>query len=321
MPTTDQVMSLAKAHLGGDNERFKTTLLQIAAHEAQMGHAKTAGELKALAEKKTVPFPDVSRLRPNDSMLEMTMPDSSLSQLVVKDDTLLRIQRILDEYRNKKKLHAVGLDNRRKILIEGLPGTGKTFTASVVASELGLPLYTLQVDKLVTKFLGETSVRLRQVFDTIRNQTGVYLFDEFDAIGADRGTDNEVGEMRRILNSMLQFLDNDLSESLIIAVTNNQTLLDKALFRRFDDVLHYDLPSKPEIIKLMHLHFGSIEHVDTLLMPSVLTAAEHLSQAEIVRICDDAMKSSILTGKPVSEPMLLRLLQERHEVYTFQEAK
>jgi SpoVK/Ycf46/Vps4 family AAA+-type ATPase len=149
----------------------------------------------------------------------------------------------------------------------------------------------------------------------------VYLFDEFDAIGADRGTDNEVGEMRRILNSMLQFLDNDLSESLIIAVTNNQTLLDKALFRRFDDVLHYDLPSKPEIIKLMHLHFGSIEHVDTLLMPSVLTAAEHLSQAEIVRICDDAMKSSILTGKPVSEPMLLRLLQERHEVYTFQEAK
>ena len=132
--------------------------------------------------------------------------------------------------------------NRRKRLIEGKPGTGKTMTASVIASEVSLPLYTIQVDKLVNKFMGETSARLRQIFDSMETQQGVYLFDEFDAIGADRSLDNEVGEMRRILNSFLQFIEQDASDSIIIAATNNQKILDQALFRRFDDVLHYDLP-------------------------------------------------------------------------------
>lgn len=132
--------------------------------------------------------------------------------------------------------------NRRKRLIEGKPGTGKTMTASVIASEVSLPLYTIQVDKLVNKFMGETSARLRQIFDSMETQQGLYLFDEFDAIGADRSLDNEVGEMRRILNSFLQFIEQDASDSIIIAATNNQKILDQALFRRFDDVLHYDLP-------------------------------------------------------------------------------
>jgi SpoVK/Ycf46/Vps4 family AAA+-type ATPase len=110
-------------------------------------------------------------------------------------------------------------------------------TASVIASELELPLYTVQVDKLVTKFMGETSARLRQIFDNVEIQQGIYLFDEFDAIGADRTLDNEVGEMRRVLNSFLQFIEQDASDSIIIAATNNQKMLDQALFRRFDDVL------------------------------------------------------------------------------------
>lgn len=320
MATIEQIITLAKAHSEHDDERFKTTLLQIAAHEAKMGHAKTARELQYMAEKKNVKSFPISSIDTNNDMLELTVPSLSLSQLVVSDDTLFRIHRILDEYRNKNKLHSVGLDNRRKILIEGLPGTGKTYTASVIASELSLPLYTLQVDKLVTKFLGETSVKLRQVFETIQEQPGVYLFDEFDAIGADRGIDNEVGEMRRILNAILQFLDRDSSQSVIIAVTNNQKLLDRALFRRFDDVLHYDLPSREEIVKLMRLRLGALAGVDSLLSPSMVDAAGHLCQAEIVRICDEAIKSSILTGAKVSEEMLIRLLQERHEVYAFQEA-
>jgi len=150
--------------------------------------------------------------------------------------------------------------NRRKILIEGSPGTGKTMTASIIASELNLPLYTVQVDKLVTKFMGETSVKLRQIFDSIESIMGVYFFDEFDAIGADRGIDNEVGEMRRILNSFLQFLEQDNSESIIIAATNNQKILDKALFRRFDDVLHYSMPSSDDVRKLFHKKFEIFSH-------------------------------------------------------------
>jgi SpoVK/Ycf46/Vps4 family AAA+-type ATPase len=205
--------------------------------------------------------------------------------------------------------------NRRKILIEGAPGTGKTMTASIIASELQLPLYTVQMDKLVTKFMGETSVKLRQIFDSIENILGVYFFDEFDAIGADRGIDNEVGEMRRILNSFLQFLEQDNSDSIIIAATNNQRILDKALFRRFDDVLHYSMPSVDDVRKLFQIRF---ETFSPNFIPSnnLIEKAVSLSHAEISRVCDDAIKNSILDNtNQINEDILLRLLNERLAVY------
>ena len=127
-------------------------------------------------------------------------------------------------------------------MLIGSPGTGKTMTAKALAKELHLQLHTIQVDRLVTKFMGETSAKLRQIFDLIQEEHGVYLFDEFDAIGGDRSNDNDVGEMRRVLNSFLQFIEQDTSDSLIIAATNNPKLLDHALFRRFDDVLYYEKP-------------------------------------------------------------------------------
>jgi SpoVK/Ycf46/Vps4 family AAA+-type ATPase len=245
----------------------------------------------------------------------MSIPDTRLSNLVVSDETLERINRILNEHLNRKKLHSFGMANRRKILIEGAPGTGKTMTASIIASELNLPLYTVQMDKLVTKFMGETSVKLRQIFDSVENVMGVYFFDEFDAIGADRGIDNEVGEMRRILNSFLQFLEQDASESIIIAATNNQRILDKALFRRFDDVLHYSIPSADDASRLFHLKF---QVFSPNFSPSeiLIQKAVALSHAEISRACDDAIKNCILADtKEINENDLIRLINERLAVY------
>ena len=229
------------------------------------------------------------------------------------------IQRILNEYRNRNKLISYGLTNRRKILIEGNPGTGKTLTASIIASELSLPLYTVQMDKLVTKFMGETSAKLRQVFDSIESNVGVYLFDEFDAIGADRSLDNEVGEMRRILNSFLQFIEQDGSESIIIAATNNQRLLDQALFRRFDDVLHYMLPAHMEIKRLLEYKIKSYDENFTI-PKDVIKAADGLSHAEIARVCDDAIKNSILNDESITDKIIISLLNERHNVYSCKEA-
>ena len=137
--------------------------------------------------------------------------DTPLSALVIPDIFRERIQRIIHEHRQQEKLKKHGLSNRRKILLSGPPGTGKTLTARVLAHELRLPLHTIQVDKLVTKFMGETSAKLRQIFDLIRDQRGVYLFDEFDAIGGERSRENDVGEMRRVLNALLQFIEQDAS--------------------------------------------------------------------------------------------------------------
>jgi len=315
MATADQLKSLIRAHSDQDNERFKTTALQISAYEARLGHAQLARDIKAILEKPGRSKPQIIQFNNQNQALLMSMPDIRLSDLVVSDETLKRIERILNEYLNRKKLHSFGMANRRKILIEGAPGTGKTLTASIIASELHLPLYTVQMDKLVTKFMGETSVKLRQIFDSIESIIGVYLFDEFDAIGADRGIDNEVGEMRRILNSFLQFLEQDNSESIIIAATNNQRILDKALFRRFDDVLHYSMPSLEDVRRLFRVKFDTFSP-GFLPSEALLEEAVSLSHAEISRVCDDAIKNAILDNTDqINQDDLIKLLDERLAVY------
>lgn len=319
MATAEQMKSLVKAYADCNDEKFKTVVLQIAAHEARLGHDNLARELKKQIDRVGSKRINIVQLTSTNPMLSLSMPSHDLSELIVSEDIGDKIQRILNEYRNRNKLISYGLKNRRKILIEGNPGTGKTLTASIIASELSLPLYTVQMDKLVTKFMGETSAKLRQVFDSIESNVGVYLFDEFDAIGADRSLDNEVGEMRRILNSFLQFIEQDNSESIIIAATNNQKLLDQALFRRFDDVLHYMLPTYVEIKRLLEYKIKSYD--ECFMIPKdVVKASEGLSHAEIARVCDDAIKNSILNDEPITGKMIISLLNERHNVYSCKEA-
>jgi AAA+ superfamily predicted ATPase len=315
MATADQIKSLIRAHFDQDNERFKTTALQISAYEARLGHTQLARDIKTLVEKPSTAKARIVQFNSQNQALLMSVPDSRLTDLVVSEETLERVKRILTEYLNRKKLQSFGMANRRKILIEGNPGTGKTMTASIIASELHLPLYTVQMDKLVTKFMGETSVKLRQIFDSIESITGVYFFDEFDAIGADRGIDNEVGEMRRILNSFLQFIEQDASESIIIAATNNQRILDKALFRRFDDVLHYSMPSLDDVRKLFLVKLGTFSP-DFPPSDTLIEKAVSLSHAEISRVCDDAIKNAILDNtNSLNQDDLLRLVNERLTVY------
>lgn len=317
--TADQIKSLIKAHIDSDNDKFKTVVLQIAAYEAKHGHDTFARELKQTADKIGKTKGTVLRLNNPNGMFLMEIPSNRLNDLIVSEELSNRIFRILSEFRNKSKLEKYGLSNRRKILLEGRSGTGKTFTASVIASELDLPLYTVQMDKVVTKFMGETSAKLRQIFDSIAISTGVYFFDEFDAIGADRGLDNEVGEARRILNSFLQFIEQDTSESIIIAATNNQKLLDQALFRRFDDVLHYAMPSESEIVRLFDYKLKSYDRY-FFVSSDLVSKAKSLSHAEIIRACDDAIKHSILNGTSIDNEQLMKLLDERIDAYSAKEA-
>jgi len=319
MATADHIKSLIKAHFDRDDEKFTTTVLQIAAYEAKHSHTNLARELKTLLEKANSTKAKVVQINNQNQMLLMSSPDDRLSDLVVSEEVHNRILRILNEFTKRDKLKKFGLVNRRKILLEGNPGTGKTLTASVIASELHLPLFVVQMDKLVTKFMGETSVKLRQIFDSIESITGVYLFDEFDAIGADRSIDNEVGEMRRILNSFLQFIEQDSSESIIIAATNNQRMLDQALFRRFDDVLHYSLPSSDDVRRLFEKKLGGFSS-DFVPSEQLVNKALSLSHAEVARVCDDAIKHSILNDVDLTQENLLSIIIERLTVYSNKEA-
>lgn len=187
-------------------------------------------------------------------------------------------------------------------------------TAYVIAHELCLPLNIILMEKIVTKFMGETSAKLRQVFDFIHDNQGIYLFDEFDAIGAERAKDNDVGEMRRVLNSFLQFIERDDSDSLIIAATNNLNLLDQALFRRFDDVLHYQLPSEAEKIQLIENKLGTYK--GNYNVRDIVASIGSLSHAEITQACYDAIKEAILSDKKtVEKELLVKMLDERKSAY------
>lgn len=313
MATAEQIKSLIRSHLGDDDERFYTLALQLAAHEARQGHGALAHDIREIINKsrrtrgsnKLLKFPqDLSGMVLSDKS------DTPFATLVLSDDLVGRIRRIIHEYRQQAKLKKHGLSNRRKILLSGPPGTGKTLTARVLAHELRLSLHTIQVDKLVTKFMGETSAKLRQIFNLIRDEPGVYLFDEFDAIGGDRSLDNDVGEMRRVLNALLQFVEQDVSDSMIIGATNKSILLDRALFRRFDDVLHYEVPGEESRQRLIQNVLGSFKgHME---WKSILKESKGLSHAEIDHACRDAIKGTILNDRnKVLTPTLVRTLQER----------
>ena len=316
MATAEQLKSLIRSHFSNDRERFATLALQLAAHEAKQGHSTLAYEIRALVDKaKSAPVRVVPFNRELNGLVISSEPKERLADLIVSDEMRNRIKRILREYRQQEKLKKHGLSNRRKALLAGPPGTGKTMTAAVLAGELHLPLHTILMDKLVTKFMGETSAKLRQIFDVIRERRGVYLFDEFDAIGAERGRDNDVGEMRRVLNAFLQFIEQDKSDSLIVAATNNPRILDQALFRRFDDVLYYHLPTTDEIRQLMENRLGAFRG-KKLSLKTAVKEADTLSHAEITQACDDAIKEAILSDrKTVTATLLKKMLRERRLAY------
>lgn len=313
MPTAEQVKSLVRSHYSNDAERFRTIVLQMAAHEAKQGRSAVALELRDILDseqqkrrQKTNPFS--SELL---DLVSLEEADTPITALVIPDELRNRIDRIILEYRQRSILKSHGLEHRRKVLLIGPPGTGKTMTAHVLARSLGLPLYTIQMDRLVTKFMGESSARLRQVFDLINQELGVFLFDEFDAIGGERSMDNDVGEMRRVLNAFLHFVDQDKSDSLVVAATNNARLLDKALFRRFDDILYYALPTPTERKRLIGNLLGTFM-VKRFVWKGVLAESEGLSHAEIDQASRDAVKRMILANQTsVSSADLLTTLGER----------
>ncbi len=321
MASSEQLKALLQSHIEGDDPRFFSIAMQVAAHEAKLGHGKLAEELRTMIDAaKSHSSTEQSSRRPVpinqprgelSNLLEVSYPKSRFSDMVLDNDVESRLKRIIKEQRNFSKLREHGLSPRRKLLLVGPPGTGKTLTASVLAGELGIPLFLVRLDSLITKFMGETASKLRQVFDAVSESRAIYFFDEFDAIGSQRGLSNDVGEIRRVLNSFLQMIEKDSSNSVIIAATNHPELLDYAVFRRFDDVIEYGLPQSDKIITILKSRLINFKRAK-LQWKDLASYAEGLSYADICRATEETIKDAIIHDrKNITETELKLSLEDR----------
>lgn len=316
---------MLRSRAEGDDDAFFSIALQVAASEARQGRRDTAQEMrieidKARAKNSRGASVAIAFAHPRGSLeglLEMRKPRYKFKDVVLNERLLARFADILRQQRKRDWLREHGKTPNRRVLFVGPPGSGKTMSAEALAGELNLPLFTIRLEGLITRYMGETAAKLRLIFDETNKHRGVYLFDEFDAVGGQRTATNDVAEMRRVLNSFLQFMEEGNStDSVIICSTNYPSLLDRALLRRYDQVLEFEPPTSEQVRKLVSLNVGPMK----IVRPSwqkIIQAADGLSQSEIARAVDDTVKTAILDErKQLTTENIVDRLQERHAMRT-----
>ena len=314
---------MLRSRAEGDEDQFLAIALQVAAAEARQGRRTNAEQLRAAVEELRrgggdKPSVRVSLARPRgdlEGLLDLREPGLRLSQVVLANDLREKLDSVVLQQERRTWLREGNRVPLRRLLFAGPPGSGKTMTAEALAGELRLPFLVVRLEALITRFMGETSAKLRLVFDETIRRRGVYLFDEFDAVGGKRIATNDVGEMRRVLNSFLLFMEEPAStDSLILAATNHPELLDPALQRRFDQVLRFDMPSPDEIREVIRNHLRPMKY-PRIAWKRIVDAAVGLSQAELARAADEAAKVALLSERDiVRTDDLLQQLAARHEM-------
>lgn len=327
MAAAEKIKALLQSYGDGDDNRFYSTAMQIAAAEAKKGHTKLADELKGLIEKikskrnvdsvsKTRILPINEAQRELKDLLEVYRPHIKTKDMVLTEQVSEAINRILSEQQKFDQLLQHNLEPRRKLMLVGPPGCGKTMTAKAIAGDLEIPLFIIRLDGLISRYMGESISKLKLIFDSMYQHRAVYLFDEFDSIGSNRSYGNEVGEIKRVLNSFLMNIEKDKSNSLLIAATNIPESLDKALFRRFDDIIQYPLPNDKEIAQLIAVQLKGYSIEKGKSINAIAKEAVGLSFADISNACKDAIKEMIVhNSKNVSSITLLKFIKNKKNPY------
>jgi SpoVK/Ycf46/Vps4 family AAA+-type ATPase len=326
MAAAEQIKSLIKSFGEGDDSRFYATAMQIAASEAKKGHVALADELKKLidnAKNGKNKFHGIVRNMPVNAaqkelsdLLELVQPEVKFKQMVLAPNVTKAIKRILQEQSKLELIKQHNLQPRKKLLFTGPPGCGKTMSAKAIASELAIPLFIIRLDGLISRYMGESIAKLRLIFDAMHQFRAVYLFDEFDSIGTTRTNGNEVGEIKRVLNTFLLQIEKDDSNSLIIAATNMPQFLDSALFRRFDDIIVYKLPELQEIRHLYEIRLKELNLYQNFDLDVISQNSVGLSYSDISRLCEDLAKDLLIYGEEgVSQDIFIENISQRKKPF------
>lgn len=306
MATGKLLRQLIKSGIEGNAEAFRAATEEVIREERAKQHHLLANDLESLlygrpralgrAPGRPLETPPVDRER-NLPLLDLREPVRRLEDVVLADETRAAVEKVLQEHHHQERLASYGLRAADRLLFYGPPGCGKTLTAEVIASELGLPLAVARIDAVVSSYLGETAANLRKVFDFAAANAAVVLFDEFDALAKERADEAEHGELRRVVNAVLQMMDAYVGRSVLIAATNHEAMLDLAVWRRFEEVLLFEPPNIEQLRRLLALKLRGVRREFEVEDTAVTALFEGMTHADVERVLRRAIKDMVLAGQ------------------------
>lgn len=298
MPRADLIVNLVKAGSQGDARLLKTTVEALAAEERAKNHHQLADKLVSNLGPSTQQVSPPNVIRSFDGghggLLYDVNPERGLNDLLLEDDNLNAVREIIEEQHRRELLRSYGMEPRHRILLAGAPGNGKTSLAEAIASELMLPLFVVRYEAVIGSFLGETSSRLKKLFDFARTHQCVLFFDEFDTLGKERGDVHETGEIKRVVSSLLLQIDSLPSHVIVVTATNHPELLDRAVWRRFELRLELPAPTSKQC-EAWFKRFQEKIDVPLGFTPKMLASKLNVNSfSDLQQFCDDIHRRYIL---------------------------
>jgi AAA+ superfamily predicted ATPase len=300
MARSDLLVSLIRAGATGDREMLRSTAEAMVADERAKKHFIVADRMQRALSAVPITPPALTATSPH---LAATNGREAILEVTARlqlDDLLLPLparesgRQLVEEHRRADVLRASGYEPRHRVLLSGPPGNGKTSFAEAIAEGLGLPFYVVRYDALIGSYLGETNARLRKLFDYVRTTPSVLFFDEFDAIGKERGDNHETGEIKRVVSFLLMQLDQLPSYVIVVAATNHGELLDRAVWRRFQMRLSMPAPKKNEIAVFLDRIICSWPDSPKLAINRLADRLGAVSYAEVLDFCQNVRRRQIL---------------------------